>query len=78
MKKIATFLKKSVKVEGYAAMSMLMFILCTIASVLLFPPYAAAYGIAHLLKLNGREDMEDFKEWFAPVLSVMNGNAIIK
>ena len=34
---------------------------------ILFAPYMCAYGIAHLLKLKGKEDMPTPKEWFEPL-----------
>lgn len=39
----------------------LYFVLATI----LFVPYICAYVIAHLFKMNDREDMPNAKEWFA-------------
>lgn len=78
MKKIINFLHKTIKVEGYEELTVPMFALCTMLSVLLFPCYAMAYGISHLLKIKDYGDMENFSEWFAPIISLLNGNAIIK
>lgn len=41
-----------------------MYIICRILSIVMFPFYACAYGLSHLLKLKDREDMPTFKEWF--------------
>ena len=35
-----------------------------IIATLLFPLYMGAYGLAHLFKMKGREDMPNAKEWF--------------
>lgn len=39
-------------------------ILYTVLAILLFVPYMLAYGIAHLFKMEEREDMPTAKEWF--------------
>lgn len=56
--------KKVIEVEGLIPMTVAEYNLCKVLSVVMFPFYAAAYGIAHLFKMKGREDMETFEEWF--------------
>ena len=56
--------KKIVKVEGLTPMSVAEYNFYKVLSVVMFPVYACAYGIAHLFTIKGCEDMETFGEWF--------------
>lgn len=56
--------KKMIRVEGLTPMTVAEYNLCKVLSVVMFPFYAAAYGVAHLFKMKSCEDMETFGEWF--------------
>ena len=45
-------------------------VLYTILVTVLFIPYVLAYGIAHLFKMEDRDDMPTVKEWFGMLQSV--------
>ena len=45
-------------------------VLYAIITTVLFTPYILAYGIAHLFKIEDRENMPTAKEWFEVLRNV--------